>query len=423
MLSKSRLFAGIGLTAISIAVTQSSFAQTETGFYLKPNDRVVFYGDSITDQRLYTTFVETYVVTRFPNYKVQFTHSGWGGDRVTGGGGGPIDLRLKRDVFAYKPTVMTSMLGMNDGSYRAFDQGIFDTYAKGYEHIVQSVKATLPGIRITLIQPSPYDDVTRKPNFEGGYNAVLLKYSDFLKDLAGRNSLDIADLNTSVVKALEKANETDPTGAAKIVADRVHPGAGGHLLMAAALLKAWRAPSLVANLEIDAVGRKVTKAENTAVSQVQLGAKLNWTQNDACLPMPFDMTDPALALSVRSSNITDELDREMLTVKGLTSGNYALKIDGEKIGSFTAEALGRGINLALYNTPMKKQAMAVHALTLKHNQLHFIRWRTVQVPYEKDNLPSMNQTLAGMDKIDDDVVKMQREMARPKGRAYEISPE
>src|SRR5437016_13993223 len=115
------------------------------GFYLHDGDRVVFYGDSITDQRLYTVFTETYVITRFPKKNISFVHSGWGGDRVTGGGGGPIDLRLKRDVVAYKPTVMTIMLGMNDGSYRAFDQKIFDTYAKGYQHIIDSVKEALPG--------------------------------------------------------------------------------------------------------------------------------------------------------------------------------------------------------------------------------------------------------------------------------------
>src|SRR6185503_16616989 len=91
-------------------------------FALKDGDRVVFYGDSITDQRLYTTFTETYVVTRYPKLDVHFVHSGWGGDRVTGGGGGPIEVRLKRDVFAYKPSVMTIMLGMNDGSYRTFDE-------------------------------------------------------------------------------------------------------------------------------------------------------------------------------------------------------------------------------------------------------------------------------------------------------------
>src|SRR6266498_1139448 len=129
------------------------------GFALKDGDRVVFYGDSITDQRLYTTFAETYVVTRFPKLNVSFVHSGWGGDRVTGGGGGPIDVRLRRDVFAYKPTVMTIMLGMNDGSYRAFNPEIFDTYATGYQHIIDSVKEALPGSRITVIQPSPFDDV------------------------------------------------------------------------------------------------------------------------------------------------------------------------------------------------------------------------------------------------------------------------
>ena len=123
--------------------------RAEGPFAIKEGDRIVFYGDSITDQRLYTTFVETYIVTRFPSMNVSFVHSGWGGDRVTGGGGGRIDHRLERDVFPYKPTVVTVMLGMNDASYRPFDQKIFDVYAKGYEHLVESLKSNLPGVRIT----------------------------------------------------------------------------------------------------------------------------------------------------------------------------------------------------------------------------------------------------------------------------------
>ncbi|MCL4401945.1 MAG: SGNH/GDSL hydrolase family protein, partial [Acidobacteria bacterium] len=146
---------------LALAFCASALAQP--AFHLKAGDRVVFYGDSITDQRLYTTFVETYVVTRFPAMPVDFVHSGWGGDRVSGGIGGPIDLRLNRDVLPYKPTVITIMLGMNDGSYRPFDQGIFDQYANGYRGIVQNLKKALPEARITVIQPSPFDDVTRPP--------------------------------------------------------------------------------------------------------------------------------------------------------------------------------------------------------------------------------------------------------------------
>src|SRR5262245_24215850 len=181
----------ISLVRILCFVALAGLQARANGFALKDGDRVVFYGDSITDQRLYTTFTETYIVTRFPNLKVDFVHSGWGGDRVTGGGGGGIDQRLKRDVFAYKPTVMTIMLGMNDGSYRAFDEKIFETYRKGYEHIIESVKHNVPGIRMTLIQPSPYDDVTRAPSFEGGYNRVLVRYGQFVKELAQREHLDV----------------------------------------------------------------------------------------------------------------------------------------------------------------------------------------------------------------------------------------
>ena len=72
-------------------------------FQIKDGDRVVFYGDSITDQRLYTTFAETYMLTRFPQRKVTFVHSGWGGDRVTGGGGGPIELPKQDSCPARNP--------------------------------------------------------------------------------------------------------------------------------------------------------------------------------------------------------------------------------------------------------------------------------------------------------------------------------
>ncbi len=220
-------------------------------FQLVNGDRVVFYGDSITDQRLYTTLVENYVVTRFPRLNVSFVHSGWGGDRVGGGGGGPIDVRLQRDVIAYKPTVMTVMLGMNDGGYKGFDQGTFDTYTSGYTHIIDAAQAALPGIRLTLIQPSPYDDVTRAAGFPGGYNATLLRYGQWVQETAAKGHETFADLNTPVTAMLQKANALDPAQAQKIIPDRVHPGPAGHMIMAEALLKAWNAPALVTSVKID----------------------------------------------------------------------------------------------------------------------------------------------------------------------------
>jgi len=395
-------------------------------FALKDGDRVVFYGDSITDQRLYTTFTETYVLTRFPKLEVSFVDSGWGGDRVTGGGGGPIDSRLRRDVFAYKPTVMTIMLGMNDGSYRAFDEKIFDTYTKGYQHIIDSVKEALPGIRITVIQPSPFDDVTQPPRFEGGYNAVLVRYSQFLKELAEREKLSVADLNSPVVVALEKAKATDAELAKKIIPDRVHPAPGGHLLMAAELLKSWHAPALVSTVEIDGSAKKVADTKRTSVSELKAGNEISWTQLDEALPMPVDLNDPVVDLAVKSSEFLQALNQQTLKVTGLSAANFDLKIDGDEQGSFTREQFAEGINLATLPTPMARQAAEVHKLTLQHNNIHFQRWRQIQVPLADGRPPRVQKAardlMAALDEEEADVLKEQRAAAQPKRHQFQLAP-
>ncbi len=414
------------LARIAMLLAAGSFAAAGVDFALRDGDRVVFYGDSITDQRLYTTFAETYVVTRFPRLDFRFVHSGWGGDRVTGGGGGRIDLRLTRDVFAYRPTVITIMLGMNDGSYRAFDQGIFDTYAGGYQHIMDALKHELPGIRILAIQPSPFDDVTRAPAFAGGYNAVLLRYGQFVTELAGREGMSVADLNGPIVAALEKAKAADPDLATKIIPDRVHPGPGGHLLMAGCLLKAWQAPAAVTSVELDASAGKVLQAERTKVGDLKTAGTLSWSQQDECLPMPVDLDDPVISLAVKSSDFMETLNRESLRVVGLTDARYGLVIDDAEVGAFTRAELEAGINLALLTTPMSRQAANVHQLTLRHDNLHFIRWRQVQVPLAADRSSRVQEAtrelMAALDEEEDEVVRQQRAAAQPEMHRYQLVP-
>jgi lysophospholipase L1-like esterase len=413
----------IKLAVFALASLSSGGAFGQNSFYLKDGDRVVFYGDSITDQRLYTTFVETFTLTRFPDREIEFIHSGWGGDRVTGGGGGPVEVRLRRDVIGFQPTVVTIMLGMNDGRYRAFDPETFTTYTAGYEKMVQALKEALPNARLTLIQPSPYDDVTRPPGFEGGYNAVLLRYGQYVRELAKLRDFDTADLNTPLVTALQRAKEADETLAQKIVPDRVHPGAAGHLLMAAELLKSWSAPSLVTSVEIDGAAGSVAKAANTSVSEVQTGSTLSWIQSDEALPMPLDLKDPVISLALRCSDFVESLDREILKVTGLAAPGYLLKIDDEEVGTFTREALAEGINLALIPTPMARQAAAVHALTLKHNNVRFVRWRQIQVALENDTLVQKFVALNALDALEAELVEQQRAAAEPTPHRYRLTPQ
>ena len=49
-------------------------------FFFKKGDRVVFLGDSITEQYQYSSDIELYLTTRFPKWNLVFVNAGIGGD-------------------------------------------------------------------------------------------------------------------------------------------------------------------------------------------------------------------------------------------------------------------------------------------------------------------------------------------------------
>jgi predicted GH43/DUF377 family glycosyl hydrolase/lysophospholipase L1-like esterase len=360
----------------TVTAPQPSEVRPTTGFYLKAGDTVVFYGDSITEQNLYNQFVELYTATRFPAMRVRFFGAGVGGDRVTGGGGGPIDQRLERDVFSENPTVVTVMLGMNDGSYRATTPDIESSYTKGYEHLLQSIRDHAPGARITLLGPSPYDDVNGTPTFPGGYNSVMQHFGDLDNALAQKFGGTYVDLNPSVVAALQKAKALDPRIAKLLVPDRVHPDPLAHWVMAEALLKGWNAPALVSAVTIDAHAGKVTDTQNATVNHLEMNqASLRWTELEKALPLPLSRSNATQALLFDLSDIEQELDQEPLRVMGLDAGKYTLRIDDDLIGTFSAEELASGLNLADYPTPMFHQSQRVSWLVRDRDEAHYIHLR------------------------------------------------
>lgn len=396
-------------------------------FALKPNDTVVFYGDSITDQRLYTMLTEFFVVTRYPKLNVNFVDSGWGGDRVSGGGGGPIDTRLSRDVVAYHPTVMTIMLGMNDGKYVNHEAADDTVFYDGYHHIIDSMRKSIPDLRITAIGPSPFDDVTRPLTLQpDGYNAVLIRYSDYLKKYAKDANFGYADLNTGVVAMLRNANTTDPAIAQKIIPDRVHPALAGHLIMAEELLKAWNARPVVSAVTIDASSGKLTDSEFANVTELHSGMPLKWSETDEALPLPLanlvaENNDKTLDLTIHSSDVVQALDEQPLRITGLPAGRYQLSIDGQDIHTYSDSEFAQGVNLAVLSTPMSKQAMTVRDLTLRRLDVHQTRWRTLQVPLATLDLLHVDDAMKALDTLDVELTTKQREAAQPLAHVYQVS--
>jgi lysophospholipase L1-like esterase len=367
------------VAGLLVLVASLKLKAQQPAFALHQDDRVVFYGDSITEQRFYTWWVELYSVTRFPGLHLRFWNAGVGGDRVTGGSGGDVDLRLTRDIFSHRPTVVTIMLGMNDGRYAPLTSEVDETYTTGYEHILKSISQHAPDARVLSIGPSPYDEITRTtPLIPGGYNATLLHFGQEDRRLATQYGASFIDANAPFRAALKRAAAENSLAAQMLVPDRVHPELYMHLLIAMAVLDAWHAPALVSSTVIDANRLSAEESADVKVNSLHReGTGLEWQSEEKALPLPLVENNASIQYMKRICDVADRLNQEPLVVKNLPSGSYDLKIDDVDLGRFWSAALGTGINLAEMDTPMRRQTQSIEWIIRDKGDVQYVRTRAL----------------------------------------------
>ena len=332
-------------------------------FFLKDGDVVVMIGDSITEQHLYSNYVEMWTVARFPNWKLTFRNVGIGGDRSVGG-----NSRFARDVLLHQPTAMTVDFGMNDGGYRAFGDETFKPYMDGLQGMAN--QAQTANIRTAWVTPQPLDNAEQGPTALTGYNQTLEKFSAGVKVIADKSGGLFVDQFHPYLAALDRARSQGPKYDRITGGDAVHPGPPGQALMAASILKGLSFPSLVSSAEVDAAGRKVVATKNCTVENVAAkDGGLSFSRLDGALPF-----FPADAVSILPwSPILEELNDYRLQVAGLAAGKYEVRVGGKKIAELTAEQLAAGVNLAsgaLSDGPIADQAKAVRTAVENKNRFH-----------------------------------------------------
>ena len=417
VLAATLLTLGAGALAVP---AEARAAEDAAPFALRNGDRVVFYGDSITEEGGYGRLVEAYVVSRFPTWDVRFYNSGVGGDRVSGGWAGPIDERLERDVIALRPSVVTVMLGMNDGGYKPYDPATFAAYAAGYRTIVAKLKEALPDARLTLILPSPFDDVARPALFPGGYDDVLRRYGCYVEELAKREGARVVDFREPVNAGVSSVLATHPELARQILPDRVHPSDAGHLVMGAALLRSWNAPTLVTRVGIEAGEPRVVTSERTAVSGLEAtDGGLAWTQLDESLPLPLGFEGATVELAEAAGAGLEALGQQPLLVTGLPAGRYELRIDDQEIGTFSEAELNAGVNLATRSTPMRWQAFSIRWAAAGRHELRRVLRQMVAGGSADARWSS---TAADLEAFDEVTQAGRGDAAQPVPRKYRLIP-
>jgi lysophospholipase L1-like esterase len=344
--------------ALSFLLPLSGVDAATPSLTLKDGDVWVMAGDSITAQRLHTNYIEAFYRTRFPNLHLHFRNSGIGGNRTSN-----VLKRFDYDVAAWKPTIVSIELGMNDAS------GSVEDYIKGMRELIAKIRAI--GAQPVLISSSPVDDGSIMGDWKSPRCQTLHPFTEALQKLAQEEQVVFVDQYHALVdlwgknrragaEAAEKAGTPPPVAPAApagkpplpaplppslipLGGNPVHPGEVGQYTMAAAILEGLGAPGEVSSATLSADG-KVVEAKRCKITDASAKeGRISFTRLDEASPWPIlPSAKSAAQLMPKMLN----LSQYNLKVTGLRDdANYAITFDGKPAAAVTGRQLAAGWNM------------------------------------------------------------------------------
>jgi hypothetical protein len=128
------------------------------------------------------------------------------------------------------------------------------------------------------------------------------------------------------------------------------------------------APQDVWRLSIDAKSPRVLEQKNTEASNLAATpASLSFSNKEMALPFPL-IEDAKAAYDLVP--FVDRLNQQVLQIRNLATGNYALKINGTDIGTYSSSHLEKDVNLATnIAIPQSILAQKIASLCKEHQSL------------------------------------------------------
>ncbi|QDV15798.1 GDSL-like Lipase/Acylhydrolase [Gimesia panareensis] len=333
---------------------------------LKTGDSIVFLGDSITHQCLYTQYVEDFFYTRYPKMRLKFHNAGVGGAKAW-----DALARFDRDVAAYHPKYVTVLLGMNDGRYQPFNDEIFLTYYEDMKELISKIEGI--GATPILMTPTMFDARAarlgkrkRDPAAVELYNSVLAYYGTWLREVAAESGFGFVDMYSPLNNITITERQKNPQFT--LIRDAIHPDPPGQVVMAVALLSDMNVQRQVSRVTISkkANGEPAMAARGGKLSDLKYtddGVTFTWLADS----LPWVVPEEA-KLGAELTKLGHRMSQESLSIHDLPPGRYELSIDGQVVGQYANTALARHVELqGNPKTPQYQQAMKVALLNQERN--------------------------------------------------------
>lgn len=312
---------------------------------LQAGDTLAIIGDSITEQKMYSRIIETYLTVCVPELKITARQFGWSGETADG-----FLRRMTNDCLRFKPTVATLCYGMNDFKYRPFDEENAKWYDEKYSAVVSSLEDS--GARVVVGSAGCVGKVpgwTHSSAYtRDELNVNLCAFRDIDIAIAEKLNARYADVFWTMLNASYQGETSYATTNGSYMVsgkDGVHPGWAGHLVMAYSYLRAMGLDGDIGTLSVDlgaktasaTAGHEVKSFEDNTLTVVS-------TKYPFCASGQTNV-DTSLRSGATLVPFFQELSRFRLVVKNASAANYQI-VWGATTNTYSAAQLADGVNLA-----------------------------------------------------------------------------
>jgi lysophospholipase L1-like esterase len=207
-----------------------------TSVTLNANDRIVFIGDSITDAERhrraygplgfgYVHFVAHWLLAKYPDLNLDIANTGVSGDTVA-----QMATRWERDCLAYRPSVVSVLIGINDVWRSVMEPDSTslspERYEITYDQLLLDVRQRCH-CQIVLAEPFLFNSDPRDPVFE-----TLQPYLNVVRALSEKHGAVLVPLQQKLNECMAQVPP------ARWSQDTVHPYLWAHAWIAQRWLEA-----------------------------------------------------------------------------------------------------------------------------------------------------------------------------------------
>ncbi|NGZ77769.1 SGNH/GDSL hydrolase family protein [Saccharibacillus alkalitolerans] len=214
--------------------------------------RILFLGDSITENGTYIRDLEAFFLKYLPECEIEWIGLGVSSETAAGTQEKShpfprpcLHERLDRALSESRPDWAFLCYGMNDGVYRPLSAEHFEAYRSGIDRAVGAIEAA--GALPILLTPPPFDAVSANGRLQPDgapdysfeepyerYDEVLRHYAEWLLLYGRGRGIKTVDIRRPLLDFIEGERKRNPGFRC---GDGVHPEAAGHAVIAHTILR------------------------------------------------------------------------------------------------------------------------------------------------------------------------------------------